>query len=137
MTTAEDTEPEVTDVYTDAGEWFDHWLAPALADGKWQGGGKGKLVCPQWYRHRMVALRVDALWQEWEKANREGAMSSWWVYHFDAHARAIFDGETGPMYLCSPDKHHETPDPLTPRPVPPGWFDQSGTGGPDFRVLTN
>lgn len=135
MTSTEGTEEEVVDVYTDHGEWVDHWLLPAL-EGKFDGGGgKGQLLCPEWYRHRMVALRIRALWREWEKANREDTMSSWWIYHYDAHARAIFDGERGPMYACT-DERHRVPQPVKPNPVPSGWFDQT-PGGPDFRALTN
>ena len=135
MTSAQNTEEEeVADVYTDPGKWFDHWLVPAL-EGKFDGGGKGQVLCLEWYRHRMVALRIHALWREWEKANREDTMSSWWIYHYDAHIRAIFDGERGPMYACTPERHR-VPERVTPTEVPSGWFDQTPSG-PDFRVLTN
>ncbi|MGV9638111.1 DUF4913 domain-containing protein [Nocardia rhamnosiphila] len=128
----DDTE-EVPDVYNDAGEWFDHWLLPLL-EGKWIGGGKGKVICPEWWQHRMVSVRIHALWREWEKANREETMSSWWVYHYDAHSRALFDAENGgPMFSCTKDKHRETPK-LKLLPVPPGWFDQD-SAGPDFSAL--
>ncbi|MCC3318438.1 DUF4913 domain-containing protein [Nocardia africana] len=134
MTTAKSTDDKQPDIYLDAGEWVDSWLAPAL-EGKFEGGGKGQVVCPEWFRHRMVALRMHALWREWEKANREDTMSSWWVYHFDAHARALFDAERGPMHNCTPEKHR-TPGRVNPNQAPAGWFDQNESG-PDYRVLSN
>lgn len=136
MTDTDDTDDEVPDIYIDAGEWFDHWLEPLL-DGKWIGNGKGKVLCPQWWQHRMVAVRIHALWREWEKANRDDAMSSWWIYHYDAHSRALFDAENGgPMFSCSPGTHRQRTR-VRPAPVPAGWFDQPGSAGPDFSVLAS
>lgn len=129
MTDTEETEDagqEIVDVFTDVADWAEQWLLPAL-EGKWLGGGKGHVLCPQWWRHRMVVLRLGALWREWEKCAREDALSGWWVYHFDAHARALFDGESGPMYACTPERHRSV-EPLTTQPPPTGWFDiQPGT----------
>jgi hypothetical protein len=81
----------------------------------------------------MVALRIHALWRKWEKANREDTMSSWWVYHYDAHIRAIFDGERGPM--CSASgvlPEHFCLDDF----AGPAWCRARGLSGPELQSVT-
>ena len=125
MTSAETTDEEVEDVYGDVGEWVEDWFAKAVAM-KQLGDGRGKIFCAKWWAHKPVVVRLHSIWREWERANREDTMSSWWSYHADAAMRVLFDGESGPMWLCTPDKHRDVPSPqLTP--VPPGWF-SAGSG---------
>ncbi|MEV0773646.1 DUF4913 domain-containing protein [Nocardia salmonicida] len=133
MTANEPAEEEAPDIHDDAGQWVDTWLVPAL-EGKFTGGDSGMVLCKEWYRHPLVCLRLTALWREWEEANRKKEMSSWWVYHYDAHARVLFDSERGPMYRCAND-HRESDKTFRPNGVPPGWFDQTDSG-PDFTKLT-
>lgn len=116
------TEEEIVDVYEDVGEWVEDWFAPAVAM-KQQGGGKGRIFCKQWWRHPPVVTRLEALWREWERANREDTMSSWWAYHADAAIRVLCDGETGPMWRCTKDKHFDIESLAVDLvPVPPGWL---------------
>ncbi|MGW4356870.1 DUF4913 domain-containing protein [Nocardia sp. NPDC004582] len=133
MTSTEATE-EVVDVYNNVTEWVEDWLVQSVAF-KQQGGGKGKIFCKQWWRHKPVVVRLHALWREWERANREDTMSSWWAYHADAAIRALCDGETGPMWRCTTDSHIDVRS-LEVTPVPPGWFGtMSGaqtSDNPDF-----
>ncbi|MGW6728751.1 DUF4913 domain-containing protein [Nocardia sp. NPDC055029] len=134
--TATAPEEKAPDLFDDAGQWVDSWLAPVL-EGKFTGGDSGMVMCKEWWRHRMVCVRLTALWREWEEANRKGEMSSWWVYHYDAHARVLFDTERGPMYRCTSEDHRESKErPVSPRAVPDGWFDQKDSG-PDFSVLVS
>lgn len=134
--TAADTaaEEEPVDLYDDVGQWVQDWFAPNLG-GKLTGDGRGVAWCPQWWRHRGVAVRLHALWQGWEVARRDpdpAAMSGWWVLHADAHLRAITSGETGPMGRCTTEQHRPTiPWPTVTAPA--GWFFTGDGGtGPSF-----
>jgi hypothetical protein len=53
------------------------------------------------------------------------AMSSWWVYHWDHHARYIFDAETGPFRACDRHAHRgrrrDAELTITPELPPDDW----------------
>lgn len=111
--------------FATVGEWVEEWFAPVMAGPyvKAEEAG-GRTWCAQWWRHRMVAERLDKLWRMWEScrlSDDESAMSGWWVYHADAHIRILCDGEYGPMYRCSPRQHHDD-EPFPTIPAPDGWF---------------
>ncbi|WP_232778379.1 DUF4913 domain-containing protein [Carbonactinospora thermoautotrophica] len=69
--------------------------------------------CAQWWKHPEAVSRLNALWQEWEKARIEGTMSAWWLHHADPHLHALMNRDTGVFAACKPDRHTE----LDPLPV--------------------
>ena len=71
----------------------------------------------------MTAARLHSLWRAWEGARVDPeplAMSSWWIYHFDAHWRAL-TAASGPMHKCTADRHVGI-DALPALAAPDGWF---------------
>lgn len=100
-------------------DWVAGWLGEVVANHF----DVDHLWCAQWWCHNEVVLRFESLWRGWEAARISTdalAMSSWWVYHFDAHWRAITAAH-GPLNLCTPERH--TPTPTVPHMAPPpGWF---------------
>ncbi len=139
-TNSDSAEEEQKDRYGDVGEFVTQWLAPVLA-AKLTGEGRGKTWCAQWWRHREAGVRLHALWRGWEAARRsddDTAMSAWWVYHADAHLRALCDGENGPMWRCTPTEHRQVAA-FPTVPVPAGWFpgppEERDTAGPALLKL--
>lgn len=99
--------------------WVTEWLAPATAF-KLSDGGRGRVWCARWFEHPPVVVRLHTLWLSWEKATRSSddkALHSWFVYDYDAAMARLTDGESGPMYACSPTKHRDIPT-LPVDPVP-------------------
>lgn len=41
-----------------------------------------------------------------------GALSGWWVQHFESHMRVILDGENGPFHAYAESELTTTPQPL-------------------------
>ena len=60
--------------------------------------------------HPEAVARFHALYEEYLKAAGAGEMSSWWVHHWDAHAKALFDPNTGVFRHCSPKMHTDGDD---------------------------
>ncbi|MBE7190876.1 MAG: DUF4913 domain-containing protein [Gordonia polyisoprenivorans] len=119
--------------FRNVGEWVEMWFSQVMAGPyvKDESAG-GRTWCAQWWRHRMAVERLDKLWHLWEASRLSGdesAMSSWWVYHADAHLRALCDAEYGPMHRCTPDKHRDD-HPFRTLPAPDGWFGDIA-GAPD------
>jgi len=53
-----------------------------------------------------------------------GAVSSWWINHWDRRAAVIFDKGNGPFRDCDPDQGHlyrrnDTAARIVPAPIPP------------------
>lgn len=123
--------------YVDAGDWVQDWFADTVAV-RLSGGDttRGLTWCAQWWKHDGVATRLHALWQAWEAARAAGdtaAMSTWWVHHADPTLRVLLNGETGPMWRCSPTQHRPIASlPVTPAPA--GWFDADPERGPSVRA---
>lgn len=75
-------------------------------------GSKPTPWCTQWWLHPEVVARFKALWQASLQAEASvmdgdaGAMSSWWINHWDRHATVIFDKTYGPFRDCDPDQGH-------------------------------
>ncbi|WP_067694618.1 DUF4913 domain-containing protein [Nocardia jejuensis] len=110
-------------LYSSVYEFVTEWLALATSL-KLSDFGRGRVFCRRWFEHPPVVVRLDALWRAWEKARRSGddkAMHGWWVYDYDATMREITNGEVGPMRLCSPTKHRDTPS-LEVDPVPADYI---------------
>lgn len=89
--------------------------------------------CAEWFRHPEVVERLIVAYQAYVKSSKsqhEGdmlALSSWWVQHWDHHARIIFDPVYGPFRACGYDGHlSKTGDDrktlsLVPENPPEGW----------------
>jgi hypothetical protein len=55
--------------------------------------------CPRWWDHPEAVTRLRALHQEYIRAEGENALSSWYIYHWDGHAKTLF-ASTGPFERC-------------------------------------
>nr|QJS06347.1 hypothetical protein [Cryobacterium sp.] len=75
-------------------------------------GTKPTPWCSQWWLHPEVVARFKALWNASMQAEASvmdgdaGAMSSWWINHWDRHAAVIFDKASGPFRDCDPEQGH-------------------------------
>lgn len=73
--------------------------------------------CPRWWVHPEAVERLRIAYKGYLKSLRlekEGdglALSSWWVYHWDHHARIIFDPRHGPFRWCNRTGHHSKSEP--------------------------
>jgi hypothetical protein len=66
--------------------------------------------CPEWWKHPEVVERLYVSWKGYLMATSRmpedgSSQSSWWVQHWDHHARIIFDKENGPFRACSASGH--------------------------------
>ncbi len=62
---------------------------------------QGGAFCAKWWLHPEAVARFKALRWQYYKSMEEGDISSWWVSHWDAHAKALFDPQTGVFRDCS------------------------------------
>jgi hypothetical protein len=88
-------------VYADLETWLRKHLAQIIR----RRFGGSLTWCSQWYRHGEAVSRLNAMWQEWEKAVVEGTMSNWWLYHCDPHLNVLMSKDNGPFMACKPDEH--------------------------------
>lgn len=94
-----------------AREMFLAWLTGHLAAVEVV-GTKPTPWCEQWWLHSEVVARFKALWQASMQADASlmdgdaGAVSSWWINHWDRHAAVIFDKTNGPFRDCDPLEGH-------------------------------
>ncbi|MGW1807155.1 DUF4913 domain-containing protein [Streptomyces sp. NPDC002078] len=96
-------------VYADLESWLRRHLAQVIR----RRFGGSLTWCSQWYRHAEAVSRLNAMWQEWEKAVVEGTMSGWWLYHCDPHLNILMSKDHGPFMACKPDEHRQ----LEPLPL--------------------
>ncbi|MGW3200115.1 DUF4913 domain-containing protein [Streptomyces sp. NPDC001118] len=96
-------------VYGDLESWLRKHLSQVIR----RRFGGSLTWCSQWYRHGEAVSRLNAMWQEWEKAVAEGTMSSWWLYHCDPHLNILMSKDSGPFMACKPDEHRQ----LEPLPL--------------------
>ncbi|WP_104101782.1 DUF4913 domain-containing protein [Cryobacterium sp. M96] len=93
-------------------------------------GTKPTPWCTQWWLHPEVIARFKALWQASMQADASvmdgdaGAVSSWWINHWDRHTAVIFDTGNGPFRNCDPDQGHlhrrkDTTAPIVRTSMPP------------------
>ncbi|MFI9311130.1 DUF4913 domain-containing protein [Streptomyces triculaminicus] len=94
-------------VYTDLETWLRKHLAQVIR----RRFGGSLTWCSQWYRHAEAVSRLNAMWQEWEKAVVEGTMSNWWLYHCDPQLAVLMSKDAGPFMACKPGEHRQL-DPL-------------------------
>lgn len=80
----------------DLAEWVEQTLLIMEYPAK-QGGS----FCAKWWLHPEAVARFKALRWQYYKSMEDGDISSWWVHHWDAHARALFDPQTGVFRDCS------------------------------------
>ena len=113
----------------DVRQMFLDWLTSHLATVEVV-GTKPTPWCTQWWLHPEVVARFKALWQASMQADASvmdgdaGAVSSWWINHWDRHAATIFDKGNGPFRDCDPDQGHlyrrkDTTARIVPAPMPP------------------
>lgn len=119
--------------FDDLDAWVRGWFAPCVSM-RLTGEGRGLTWCSVWWEHTAVGVRLHALWQAWETTlagNDDAAMARWWVQLAEPMLRIVCNGETGPMWQCTPDHHHPSPT-LPTIPAPAGWFDTGGGQGPQL-----
>ena len=113
----------------DVRQMFFDWLTGHLATVEVV-GTKPTPWCTQWWLHPEVVARFKALWQASMQAEASvmdgdaGAVSSWWINHWDRHAAVIFDKGNGPFRDCDPDQGHlyrrkDTTARIVPALMPP------------------
>lgn len=103
----------------DFGQWIHATLSiiehPATQNGAF---------CPEWWEHPEAVARFRALYQQYRVAAEEGGISDWWVHHWDLHARALFDPQTGVFRDCSAG--HRAPEVKRVREVAAEELEMSG-----------
>lgn len=88
-------------VYADLETWLRKHLAQVIR----RRFGGSLTWCSEWYRHAEAVSRLNAMWQEWEKAVVESTMSNWWLYHGDPHLNVLMSKDNGPFMACKPGEH--------------------------------
>ena len=79
---------------------FGKWIQATLAIIEYPATQNGAF-CPEWWEHPEAVARFRALHQQYLIARQEGEISDWWVHHWDLHAKALFDPQTGVFRECS------------------------------------
>ncbi|MRH92207.1 DUF4913 domain-containing protein [Nocardia sp. SYP-A9097] len=113
--------PAYPDFVTFAEKWLFPFQTVRLAEANRE---QTYTWCPQWWRHRPVAVRIAALHNAFEASRRSrsgGAISTFLLSHIDAHMRIILDAANGPLHRCTRTKHIALQS-LSADPVPAGWF---------------
>jgi hypothetical protein len=102
---------------TDLVEWVEHIVSRLESVDR----SGGQHWCSQWWNHSEAVDRLRALYERWLEAQADGAMSSWWVDHFDSHATILF-AKRGPFGECGTLHTEKTSRRIlaTERP-PEGW----------------
>ncbi|WP_129661217.1 DUF4913 domain-containing protein [Rothia uropygialis] len=62
--------------------------------------GAATRSCPEWWKHPEAAARMRALHVAYIQASAANELSGWWVHHWDAHHRWLFDASTGIFRVC-------------------------------------
>lgn len=101
----EDEEPEeVVDVRAQFLDWvMEHFSVVEVV------GSKERVRwCDRWYDHPEAVARLYALWTARVQADQDdlGAVSSWWINHWDRHAAILFDPQSGPFRFCDRTRGH-------------------------------
>ncbi|PZP28127.1 MAG: DUF4913 domain-containing protein [Kocuria rhizophila] len=83
--------------------------------------------CSKWWDHpeavdRLFALYMHQLACAPSSEDPFGAMSSWWVDHWDRHATTLF-AKSGPFGECR--RAHQKRDPIPTEYPPNEWFDRT------------
>jgi hypothetical protein len=77
--------------------------------------------CPTWWEHPEAVARLEALWMAHraiEFSEDMGAVSDWWLHHWDAH-RVILFHDKGPFRNCDAERGHlSSKNDLKVLPVP-------------------
>jgi len=76
------------------------WVEQTLLIMEFPARQGGAFCAKQWLPPAAVA-RFKALRWQYYKSMEEGDISSWWVTHWDGHAKALFDPQTGVFRDCS------------------------------------
>ena len=79
---------------------------------------QGASWCPQWWNHPEAIDRSKSLYDRWLQADKDQAMSSWWVDHFDRHAAVLF-AKRGPFGGCGTKHVPKTERKILTTELPP------------------
>lgn len=96
MSSSEPEIEETTEEPLDFIAWVDSTLR--IMEGPANHSG---VFCNQWWLHPEAMYRLKALYIQYCQAQEEDEVSGWWVYHWDAHRRALCDPEIGVFRDCS------------------------------------
>ena len=98
-------EEETIDSRAEFLDWFaEHFATIEVTDNR-----ESPPWCPEWWLHPEVNARLWALFlahQEVVTSESLGALSDWWLRHWDAHRAVLFNGQTGPFKDCTASKGH-------------------------------
>jgi hypothetical protein len=95
----------------DIRQMFRNWLTAHLATVEVVGTTPTPW-CTQWWLHPDFVARFKSLLQASMPADASvmdgdaGAMSSWWINHWDRHAAVMCDKGNGPFRDCDPNQGH-------------------------------
>ena len=118
LKTGEDSGREAEAVTpADLVEWVEHIVSRLESVDR----SSGQHWCSQWWNHPEAVDRLRALHERWLEAQADGAMSNWWVGHFDSHASILF-AKRGPFGECGTTHVAKTSRRiLTAEQPPSGW----------------
>ena len=115
-------------LYPDLPTWVQRHLAEVVR----RRLGGSLTWCRAWWRHAEAISRLNALWQEWEKARLDGTLSAWWIYHAGPHLDALMSRDSGPFMSCRPSEDgHTDLDPLPCAPSDSKMWQGSAYRDPD------
>lgn len=125
-----DDQSDEDETPVDVRQMFLDWLSAHLGTIEFI-GTKPTPWCTQWWLHPEVVARFKALWQASMQADASvmdgdaGAVSSWWINHWDRQAAVVFDKSNGPFRDCDPEQGHlhrrkDKDSPIVPFSIPPG-----------------
>jgi len=101
----------------------------SLGDGHCrQGEGETCGVAVEAAMDTVVIVDVIKAWEGACRSQDPAAMSTWWTHHADPHLNTLLNGESGPMWRCSPTQHRNVPY-LPVVTAPQGWFDPALPAG--------
>lgn len=86
---------------------------------------------PQWWDHPEAVDRFHALYIQYLTAAADGALSSWWVDHWDRHSGPLFT-QNGIFQQCVTDGHkpQNQRTRILPTEAPPeDWYPYPETEG--------
>ena len=102
---------------------FGQWIHATLAIIEHPAAQNGAF-CSEWWEHPEAVARFRALYQQYLVAADKGGISDWWVHHWDLHARALFDPQTGVFRDCSAG--HRPAESRRVREVATGQLEMAG-----------
>jgi hypothetical protein len=93
--------PETIGHQPDSDITFEEWIFATLQMCERPATERESSFCPEWWKHPEAVARFKSLYIEYVKACSSNELSSWWIHHWDAHARTLFDPTTGVFRNCA------------------------------------